>query len=88
MNAAAEDVFLPYVRVLVSWTDIEAAVVAGAIVPSEAHILWSHWAADWQPHAWGRPKHWSAHPCQPAKRRTSPLNPHCNHGQAKGRALV
>jgi hypothetical protein len=48
-DTRAEDVFLPYVRVLVSWSDIEAAVVAGAIVPSEAHVLWSHWAAAGSP---------------------------------------
>jgi hypothetical protein len=40
----ADDVFLPSVRVTLAWSDIEAAVEAGAIVPSEAHALWAHWA--------------------------------------------
>lgn len=40
----AEDVFLPSVRVQLGWRDIEAAVEAGAIVPSEAHALWAEWA--------------------------------------------
>jgi len=40
----AEDVFLPSVRVQLGWRDIEAAVEAGAILPSEAHALWAHWA--------------------------------------------
>ncbi len=48
-DTCADDVFLPYVRVVISWTDIEAAVQAGAIVPSEAHLLWSHWAAPGSP---------------------------------------
>lgn len=41
----AEDVFLPSVRVRLSWADIEAAVERGAIVPSEAHALWASWAS-------------------------------------------
>eukprot|EP01041_Mallomonas_annulata_P026520 gene26520-47858_t len=40
-----EDVFLPSVRVRLGWADIEAAVERGAIVPSEAHALWSSWAS-------------------------------------------
>jgi len=48
-DTRADDVFLPYVRVLISWADIESAVNAGAIVPSEAHVLWSHWAAAGSP---------------------------------------
>lgn len=41
----AEDVFLPSVRVQLAWSDVEAAVESGAIVPSQAHALWASWAA-------------------------------------------
>ncbi len=44
-----DDVFLPSVKVLLGWSDIEAAVTRGAIVPSEAHDLWAHWAAPGSP---------------------------------------
>lgn len=40
-----EDVFLPSVRVQVSWADLEKAVSAGAVVPTQAHALWAAWAA-------------------------------------------
>lgn len=40
-----EDVFLPSVRVQVSWADVEKAVSAGAVVPTQAHALWAAWAA-------------------------------------------
>ena len=40
----AEDVFLPSVRVQLSWRDVEAAVAQGAIVPQQAHALWANWA--------------------------------------------
>ena len=39
-----EDVFLPSVRVQLSWRDVEDAVEQGAIVPSAAHALWASWA--------------------------------------------
>lgn len=39
-----EDVFLPTVRVQLSWRDVEDAVANGAIVPAEAHSLWATWA--------------------------------------------
>lgn len=44
-----DDVFLPSVKVLLGWSDIEAAVTRGAIVPSEAHDLWAYWAAPGSP---------------------------------------
>lgn len=40
-----DDVFLPSVQVLIRWSDVEAAVARGAIVPAEAHGLWASWAA-------------------------------------------
>lgn len=39
-----EDVFLPSVRVQLSWRDVEDAVAHGAVVPAEAHSLWATWA--------------------------------------------
>jgi hypothetical protein len=39
-----EDVFLPSVRVQLSWADVENAVNQGAIVPAQAHALWASWA--------------------------------------------
>lgn len=39
-----EDVFLPSVRVQLTWTDVESAVDQGAIVPAQAHALWASWA--------------------------------------------
>ncbi len=39
-----EDVFLPSVRVQLSWADVENAVDQGAIVPAQAHALWASWA--------------------------------------------
>lgn len=44
-----EDVFLPSVRVQLGWHDVEAAVEAGAIQPSEAHALWASWATPGSP---------------------------------------
>lgn len=44
-----EDVFLPSVRVQIGWHDVEAAVEAGAIQPSEAHALWASWATPGSP---------------------------------------
>ncbi len=41
----ADDVFLPSVRVQLGWSDVEAAVERGAIVPRQAHALWASWAA-------------------------------------------
>jgi hypothetical protein len=40
-----EDVFIPSVRVQLGWSDVEAAVERGAIVPAAAHALWAAWAA-------------------------------------------
>jgi hypothetical protein len=40
-----EDVFIPSVRVQLGWSDVEAAVECGAIVPAAAHALWATWAA-------------------------------------------
>lgn len=45
----SEDVFVPGVRVQLSWKDIEEAVANGAIVPSEAHSLWAAWASSGSP---------------------------------------
>ncbi|MDP3190279.1 DUF2157 domain-containing protein [Rhodoferax sp.] len=45
----AEDVFLPSVRVQLSWRDVEAAVEQGAILPAEAHALWASWATPGSP---------------------------------------
>lgn len=45
----AEDVFKAEVRVAVTWKDIEAAVVKGAVVPAEAYALWAEWAAPGSP---------------------------------------
>ncbi|MGM9425092.1 hypothetical protein [Hydrogenophaga sp. MI9] len=44
-----DDVFLPSVQVLIRWSDVEAAVARGAIVPAEAHGLWASWAAPGSP---------------------------------------
>lgn len=40
-----DDVFLPSVRVQVSWKDVEAAVERGAVLPQQAHALWAGWAS-------------------------------------------
>ncbi len=45
----AEDVFLPSVRVQISWHDVQAAVEEGAIVPTAAHALWASWATPGSP---------------------------------------
>lgn len=44
-----DDVFLPSVQVQLSWSDVEAAVARGAIVPTQAHALWAAWAAPGSP---------------------------------------
>jgi len=44
-----EDVFIPSVRVQLGWSDVEAAVARGAIVPAAAHALWATWAAPGAP---------------------------------------
>lgn len=44
-STQVDDVFLPSVQVLIRWSDVEAAVARGAIVPAEAHGLWASWAA-------------------------------------------
>jgi hypothetical protein len=44
-----DDVFLPAVRVSLSWRDVEAAVERGAVVPTQAHALWAAWAAPGSP---------------------------------------
>jgi hypothetical protein len=43
---AVDDIFQPDVRVILGWSDIEAAVAAGAIVAAEARPLWARWVAD------------------------------------------
>lgn len=40
-----DDVFLPSVRVQLSWKDVEAAVERGAVAPQHAHALWAGWAS-------------------------------------------
>jgi hypothetical protein len=40
-----DDVFLPTVRVQLSWKDVESAVERGAVVPQQAHALWAGWAS-------------------------------------------
>jgi hypothetical protein len=40
-----DDVFLPNVRVQLTWKDVEAAVERGAVVPQQAHALWAGWAS-------------------------------------------
>lgn len=40
-----DDVFLPSVRVQLTWKDVEAAVERGAVVPQQAHALWAGWAS-------------------------------------------
>ncbi|MFN3494478.1 MAG: hypothetical protein ACK40L_08230 [Hydrogenophaga sp.] len=44
-----DDVFVPSVRVRLAWTDVEAAVQRGEIVPAAAHALWAHWASPGSP---------------------------------------
>lgn len=44
-----EEIFEPDVKVLLNWKDVEAAVEAGAVVPSEAYSLWAYWAAPGSP---------------------------------------
>lgn len=44
METHAEDVFLPSVRVQLNWRDVEFAVEQGAIVATQAHVLWANWA--------------------------------------------
>lgn len=48
-STQVDDVFLPSVQVLIRWSDVEAAVESGAVVPSEAHGLWAAWAAPGSP---------------------------------------
>lgn len=43
-STQVEDVFLPSVRVQLSWRDVEDAVANGAVVPAQAHSLWANWA--------------------------------------------
>ena len=44
MNTRLDNVFAHNVKVQLTWPDIEAAVVRGAILPNEAHALWAEWA--------------------------------------------
>lgn len=44
-----DDVFLPSVQVQLAWSDVEAAVAQGAIVPTQAHALWATWASPGSP---------------------------------------
>jgi hypothetical protein len=48
-STQVDDVFDPAVRVSLGWRDLEAAVEAGAVVPSQAHALWAGWAAQGAP---------------------------------------
>ncbi|WP_127805414.1 hypothetical protein [Hydrogenophaga sp. NH-16] len=48
-STQVDDVFLPSVQVLIRWSDVEAAVESGAVVPAEAHGLWAAWAAPGSP---------------------------------------
>jgi hypothetical protein len=50
-----DDVFDPAVRVSLSWRDLEAAVEAGAVVPSQAHALWAGWASQGSPQRVAQP---------------------------------
>jgi len=43
---AADDIFQPGVRVILGWSDIEAAVAAGVIVSAEARPLWTRWVTE------------------------------------------
>ncbi|MDD2878837.1 MAG: DUF2157 domain-containing protein [Rhodoferax sp.] len=43
---AVDDIFQPGVRLILGWSDIEAAVAAGAIAAAEARPLWARWVAD------------------------------------------
>jgi hypothetical protein len=50
-----DDVFDPAVRVSLGWRDLEAAVEAGAVVPSQAHALWAGWASQGAPQQVAQP---------------------------------
>ena len=45
VHTEVDDIFLPSVRVQLSWRHVEAAVEQGAVVPRQAHALWAGWAA-------------------------------------------
>lgn len=49
LETHAEDVFLPSVRVLINWRDVESAVEQGGIVAAQAHSLWANWAMPGSP---------------------------------------
>ena len=49
LETHAEDVFLPSVRVLLQWRDVEFAVDQGGVVASEAHAMWANWATPGSP---------------------------------------
>ena len=49
LETHAEDVFLPSVRVLLNWRDVESAVEQGGIVATQAHSLWATWAMPGSP---------------------------------------
>lgn len=43
-DTKAGDLFAPHVQVHLHWSDIEAAVLKGAIQPAQAQALWAEWA--------------------------------------------
>ncbi|TNF61573.1 MAG: hypothetical protein EP306_06310 [Burkholderiales bacterium] len=49
VDTVAEDVFQAGVKVQLRWSDIEAAVERGAILPQHAHALWAGWAMPGSP---------------------------------------
>ncbi|WP_439587909.1 DUF2157 domain-containing protein [Hydrogenophaga sp.] len=69
-----EDVFLPSVRVQLTWRDVEAAVEQGAILPAEAHALWASWAAPGSPQRVAAPPAVDTQP-QPLEALPSPAAP-------------
>jgi len=48
-ETVADDVFQPTVKVQLHWSDIEAAVEQGAVLPQHAHALWAGWAMPGSP---------------------------------------
>ncbi|MGE0100500.1 MAG: DUF2157 domain-containing protein [Hydrogenophaga sp.] len=69
-----EDVFLPSVRVQLTWRDVEAAVEQGAILPAEAHALWASWAMPGSPLRVAAPPSVDTQP-QPLEALATPVAP-------------
>jgi len=44
-HTVVDDMFMPSVKVLLRWKDVESAVEKGAVVPQHAHALWATWAS-------------------------------------------